>query len=401
MNTIKITTIAASLALTLAAGQAQANWRDKLQSMWDQTATAASDAASGAMDSAKQAMEENWSAMPGDITVCAAKELKGWINEVVVPRFNDKAKRIKVEVEAHGSGELVDAMNNGNSMSCDVLIPGSDVSAMRWADFDIGKRKSVAYSATVWVGDKEKLDAARTFLGKAPGDALGCDDLATVAGQRRYSKIKQGGKGKLDVEMTTSNSGQTMYVSCVYSILDAIDADDVEDALNSNPEKEDAVRAFFKAVKFDVGSTTTLTTKAEGGFMHPNGIGYKHLAIATYESFLPTLTKAFAEQGKQLEVIYPQIVILNNFPATAVTTEGVDGQAAAAFMSFITGEEAQKELMRYGFRPANPKVSYAGTEAEKYFNNDIEVGDAPTNPAMLRDLWDIVSDDPKASAVKF
>jgi hypothetical protein len=225
--------------------------------------------------------------------------------------------------------------------------------------------------------------------------------LAKVAEQGRYSKIKEGGKGKIDVEMTTSNSGQSMYVSCVYSIVDAIDPQEVEQKLNADPALEDQVRAFFKPVKFDLDSTTSLTVKSEGGFMHPNGISYKHLAIATYESFLPQLAQEFAKQGKEMEVIYPSIGILDNFPAERITTEGKNGNATQAFVQFLVGAEAQGQLPRFGFRPANPNVDYSKDPVAKFFNNRIEVGDAPTTPQMLRDLWDIVSAEPKAQAVKF
>jgi len=385
-----ITLMAASMATCLCAMPAQAGWMDKMQEMWGD-----------ATEAAQETYEENWAKLPGEITVCTAKELKGWITEEVVPKFKQKAPSIDVDIEAHGSGELVNAMNAGNTMKCDILIAGSDVAAMRWSDYDIAKRRPIAYSATVWVGDKEKLDAARASLGKSTGEQLGCSDLAAVADQGRYSKIKEGGKGKVNIEMTTSNSGQSMYVSCVYSIADALDPEEVEEKLNSDPSIEDRIRAFFKEVRFQLPSTTTLTTKAEGQFLHPNGIAYKHLAIATYESFLPVLDKEFMEQGKQMEVIYPTVSILNNFPSVRITTDGKNGKATAAFVSYMLSEEAQAGLVRFGFRPANPKVDVQGSEMAKYFNNNIEVGDAPTNQQMLRDLWEIVADDPKAKAILF
>ncbi len=388
---------ASTLILTITSGQARAGFAEWMERQWQ----AAQEAASGAADAAQETYEDNWDKLPGEITVCAAKELKGWMTEVVVPGFKKKAPRVTVKIEAHGSGTLVDAMNNGNTMQCDILIPGSDVSALRWKDYDINSKSYVAYSPTVWVGDKAKLDAARVFIGKSVGDPMSCTDLAKVAEQRRYGRIQEGGKGKVDLEMTTSNSGQTMYVSCVYSILDAIDPADVEDRLNADPAKEDLVREFFKVVKFSVPSTTTLTLKGDGQFIHPNGVGYKHLAIATYESLLPELSKVFADQGKQMEVIYPSISILNNFPAVRVTSDGKNGMATDAFVKYITGTEAQQAIVRYGFRPANPLVKYGTEPAAKFFNTDIEVGDAPSSQQMLRDLWDIVSDDPKAQAVQF
>lgn len=386
-----------AVAAAVTTGEVHADWAEKLQQMWSGAATKAEEL----YGQAQTTYRDNWARLPGQITVCTATELKDWVNGEVIPSFKEAAPLIGTKIEAHGSGELADAMNGGNAMKCDVVIFGSDVAALRWKGYEAAKHTPVAYSATVWVGDKEKLDVARAFLNKPVDARLTCPDLAKVAEQGRYSRIKEGGKGKLDVEMTTSNSGQSMYVSCVYSIVDALDPQEVEQKLNANPALEDQVREFFKAVKFDVDSTTTLTTKAEGEFMHPNGIGYKHLAIATYESFLPLLTEEFSKQGKQLEVIYPAISILNNFPAVRVTTEGKNGEATKAFLQFLLSEETQAQLPARGFRPANPKVDYSHDAAAKFFNNKIEVGDAPRTQQGLRDLWGIVSGEGKAQAVKF
>lgn len=398
----------ASLLLALTWTQAHASWLDKVGEFWDQSKEVAQDLATKAQEQAQDLSaaaqdfyQEKWGGLSGEVTVCVAKELKDWINTAVVPPFKAYAPKAEIKIEAHGSGDLADAMNGGNSMGCDILIPGSDVSGMRWKGYDIGKRKPVAYSATVWAGDKAKLDAARSFLGKAEGDALGCADLSKVAKERRYGRIQEGGVGKLTLEMTTSNSGQSMYVSCVYSIVDAFDPREVEDRLNKDPDLETKVREFFEEVKFDSSSTTTLTVRAEGGFMHPNGIGYNHLAIATYESFVPYLTEQFAEAGKELEVIYPEISIMNNFPATVLTKEGDNAELTKAFLDYLLAKEAQDQLVEYGFRPANPQATYLDNEKSKYFVNDIEVGDTPNTRQMLKDMWGIVSDMDKAKAVQF
>jgi hypothetical protein len=136
--------VAATFAVTLSLSQARADWMEKMQGWWNQAA-----------NKAQTAYKDNWAVLPGEITVCAASELKDWINTEVLPRFNERAPLISVKIEAHGSGELPDALNAGNSMQCDILIAGSDVAALRWKGYDIGKRTPVAYSATVWVGDKE------------------------------------------------------------------------------------------------------------------------------------------------------------------------------------------------------------------------------------------------------
>lgn len=389
-NIRPLTIITTSLLSVGVIERANAGWLDKMQSLWGQ-----------AVKESQTLYADSWASLPGEIHLCVTKELQNWITEDVLPKFNKKASLISVNIEAQGSGELIDAMNAGNAMKCDLLIPGSDIAAMRWNAYDIRKKTPVAYSPTVWVGDKEKFDAGREFLGKAKGDKLSCGDLAKIAAQERYSKIKKDGKGKLAIEMTTANSGQSMYVSCVYSTVDALDPKEVEAKLNEHPEFEDQVKNFFNAVIFQKDSTVTLTMKPEGEFMHPNGISYKHLAIATYESYLPQLDQEFTKQGKTMEVIYPSVSVLNNFPAITITTEGKNGKATQALLNYMLSEEAQHGLLQFGFRPANPKVDYSDNPVHKYFNSDIEVGDAPTTQQQLRDLWGIVSNMDKAKAVRF
>jgi len=108
-------------------------------------------------------------------------------------------------------------------------------------------------SATAW---KETLrDAKGDLTAFSRSHAVRENGQAPRRGaspQRGKSKLPRSVREPDDLEMTTANSGQSMYVSCVYSILDAIDPQDVEDVLNSDPNKEDEVRRFFEVVDFEV-----------------------------------------------------------------------------------------------------------------------------------------------------
>mgnify|MGYP003350800900 CR=1 FL=1 len=95
---------------------------------------------------------------------------------------------------------------------------------------------------------------------------------------------------------------------------------------------------------------------------------------------------AFASQAKQLEVIYPPVTLINNFPAVRLATEGRDGQATAAFLAFMLDGPAQQGLLEFGFRPANPQVDYQHSPTAHYFNNKMEVGDSPQDPQTLANL---------------
>ncbi|KOR27395.1 hypothetical protein TI04_13410 [Achromatium sp. WMS2] len=117
------------LTLIFSNGIVSAGWLDSVQNLWGK---------------AVDTYDENWDILPGSITICVATELKDWINQSIVPKFAKKAPRVSVVIKAHGSGELTDAMNQGNSMGCDILIPGSDVAGQRWNGFAGTEKQSVA-----------------------------------------------------------------------------------------------------------------------------------------------------------------------------------------------------------------------------------------------------------------
>jgi hypothetical protein len=69
----------------------------------------------------------------GSLRICAANELKPWLTTDVVPAFRMAEKGLKLNASDlifDGSGELADHWNNGNKHKCDIVIMGSDVSAL-------------------------------------------------------------------------------------------------------------------------------------------------------------------------------------------------------------------------------------------------------------------------------
>ena len=232
-------------------------------------------------------------------------------------------------------------------------------------------------------------------MNKATDAPLSCEELAKVAKEERYGKIQGGGTGGLDIAIGGGNGGQMMSLACLYSTVGGFDAQSVAQKFQDNKGAGEAMGYFFQVAKWDNGTTASLTLGQTGEFMHPNGIAYKHLAIASYENFLPELDKRFTSQGKQLDVIYPPVTLINNFPAVRLTTEGRDGQATAAFLAFMLDRPAQQKLADFGFRPANPQVDYRQSTSAKYFNNKMEVGDAPADSQALANLWRLLGQTPR------
>jgi hypothetical protein len=325
----------------------------------------------------------------GSLRVCAANELKPWISNDVIPVFKGAEKGLTMgdnDLVFNGSGELANNLNEANKDRCDVIIFGSDVAGQRATDFERTKAVSLAYSPTVFVGVREKLRIAREALKKGPDDPLSCSDLAQIAKKGRVSRLKPGSVGKLAVEMSTSNSGQAGYFSCVYSELNAESPNEVDTILKgaTGEEKQMALRDFMNTIIFEQASSSKVKDLFISG--EGQGVGAAHLAIATYESYLPEITKAAAANNIELETIYLPMSILSNFPAYILAKEGTAAHdAAKAFLQTATSTRVQQQLIKYGLRPAAKGITLA-----PYMNMKIEVGDSPRSRKDLRRMWDLV-----------
>jgi ABC-type Fe3+ transport system substrate-binding protein len=341
----------------------------------------------------------------GTLRVCAANELRPWLEKDVIPAFKENERAVTIrenDLVFNGSGVLIDNWNQGNRDRCDIIILGSDVAALRSANYDKNKATSVAYSPIVVVGQKEKLDAAKAYLDKKSGDALSCADLATVAAKGRLGRILKPGQvsklpvtSRLTIEMSTSNSGQSAFITCVYSTFDATTAKEVDEALATTASEpgEKSLKDFMNTVKFDVESSSRVKDEF---VQSPLGVGGEHLAIFTYESYLPEIKKAAAQNGIELEVIYPAIGILSNFPATIVAKEGTPAnETANAFLKLAKSKGMQESLLKYGLRP-----SIAGIAMPDYMPLNIGVGDSPRNLGDLKKFWDIVGSVPSVKDAK-
>ncbi len=105
----------------------------------------------------------------GSLRICAANEVKPWLEKDVIPAFKETEKAVNIregDLVFNGSGVLVENWNQGNRDRCDIIILGSDVAALRSGTYDKNKATTLAYSPIVVVGQKEKLDAARAYLDK-------------------------------------------------------------------------------------------------------------------------------------------------------------------------------------------------------------------------------------------
>jgi hypothetical protein len=340
----------------------------------------------------------------GSLRICAANEVKAWITDPngVLEKFKASAQSVSVresDLIFTGSQELADDLNNGNANRCDLVIFGSDVAALRASAFEKAKSTSLAYSPIIYVGQKSKLNAARNFLGKQPTDSLSCLDLAKVGQQRFLGRIDKSASNKvakLTVEMSTSNSGQAGYFSCVYSTLMATTASDVEQALATpdGAKSEKDIQDFMQNITFlkDKSSGAVISDFIGGGGTQIPGAA--HLAVITYEMYLPKIQDAAKTANVEMEWMYPDVGVLNNFPAIIVANPTSNqAKAAKAFLQVAMSKQSQSTLPKYGLHPAIPGIPLAD-----YMKADVGAGDAPTSRANLRKVWDVVGQNANVQA---
>ncbi len=75
----------------------------------------------------------------GSLKICAANEVKGWLEKEVVPAFKETEKAVTIresDLEFNGSGVLVENWNENNHDRCDIIILESDVAALRADNYD-------------------------------------------------------------------------------------------------------------------------------------------------------------------------------------------------------------------------------------------------------------------------
>ncbi len=195
--------------------------------------------------------------------------------------------------------------------------------------------------------------------------------------------------------MSTSSSGQSAYLTCVYTALDATTAKEVDEALGTKESEasEKSLKDFMSTVKFDIESSS----RVKDAFVQsPLGVAGEHLAIFTYESYIPEIKKAAAQNGIELEYAYPAIGILSNFPATIVAKEGTAaGDTAKPFLKLAKSKRMQEGLLKYGLCPA-----IAGISMPDYMPLNIGVGDSPRNRDDLKKFWDIAGSVPSVKDAK-
>lgn len=171
-------------------------------------------------------------------------------------------------------------------------------------------------------------------LGTRPGNPLGIrdwDDLAREGVKVLYPNPKTSGGAQWDI-------------NAIYGA--GLKRSEAETGVKS----DEYAKSFLASIHENIESLDKSGRASMAAFEY--GVGD---VIVTYENEL----LARIAKGVDYEIVVPEHTILIENPA-AVVDRNVDKhgtrEAAEAFIDYLHGEEAQKLLVRHGFRPVNPEV---------------------------------------------
>jgi len=126
--------------------------------------------------------------------------------------------------------------------------------------------------------------------------------------------------------------------------------------------------------------------------------------IFTYESVAIDNLKNAEGRWGALHVSYPEMNMWNDNPCFLIDapwTTPAQRKAANAFLDFLNSEPIQKQVIEFGFRPANPKVGIRSPESpfmtlQKYgLKIDIPITIDPPKADVLKALMDLAATEPK------
>jgi len=348
---------------------------------------------------------------PVRLTVLYSTEKEAWLNEVILdfertnPRIDGHP--IEVELEKMGSWEINAAVLDGGRQPV-MVSPASSLQIAALQDAtaakfgrplvnpaDTSACRSVVKTPLVLVAWKER---AAVLWGGKPGSALWTDLHDALVEPQGWAALNHPEWGYVKFGHTDplkSNSGFMTILLMTYGYYDKTAGLQADDILSNS-----AYQAWFLETEAAIGqfeySTGPLMEK-----MVVYGPSTFDMATVYEATAIEQAQNAVGRYG-ELRVYYPPAILWSDHPFCTLDADWVtpqQRQAAALFMEYLTGQEAQQiALMKYGFRPAAPSISLeqAGSPFDRYASNGFladlsglpEVEVPPGNVLnTLRDFW--------------
>ncbi|MFZ5878324.1 MAG: substrate-binding domain-containing protein [Chloroflexota bacterium] len=322
--------------------------------------------------------------VPIRLTVLYSTEKEAWLNEVIVdfektnPRIDGHP--IEVELEKMGSWEINAAVLDGQRQPVMVSPASSlqiaalqDASAARFGrplvnPADTSSCRSVVKTPLVLIAWKERADV---LWGGKPGASLWTDLHDALVEPQGWAALNHPEWGYVKFGHTDplkSNSGFMTILLMTYGYYEKTTGLDASDILSNS-----AYQAWFLETEAAIGqfeySTGPLMEK-----MVVYGPSTFDMATVYEATAIEQAANAVGRYG-ELRVYYPPAVLWSDHPFCALEADWVtpqQGEAAALFMEYLAGPEAQKiALMKYGFRPSDPSIplEQAGSPFDRYASN--------------------------------
>jgi len=345
------------------------------------------------------------------VSVLYSTEKEAWLNEVIVDfeRANPTidGHPVKIELEKMGSWEINAAVLDGTRQPA-IVSPASalqiaalqDASSAKfgWSlvnPADTAACRSVVRTPLVLIAWKERADV---LWGRQPGASLWRDlhdALVDPQGWANYSHPEWGYVKFGHTDPLKSNSGFMTILLMTYGYHGKTANLSASDILSN-----EAFQAWFLETEASIGqfeySTGPLMEKmvVYGPSTFDMVTVYEATAIEQAEN-------AVGRYG-ELRVYYPPAILWSDHPFCILEADWVTAQqreAAAMFIDFLTGREAQTSaLMKHGFRPVDSsiKLEQPGSPFDRYAANgfltdlaglrEVEI---PAGNVLntLRDFW--------------
>ncbi len=329
---------------------------------------------------------------PIELSVLYSTEKAAWITEVAA-RFEAARPRIegrpvRLTLEKSGSREMYLAVLEGRARP-DMISPASmlqvallqELSTAR-ADlfpvpvvnrYDADHCRPVLTTPVVLVGWQER---AQVLWGAQPGAEM-WQQLHTAVAQQNWDLYGRPEWGYIKFGQTNplkSNSGFQTMLLMTYSYFGKTRGLTNQDVLD--PAYQAWYRAFGRNVTKFGDSTGTFMQEivAYGPSQYDFVAVYEATAIEQIEN---AISRYGSTQGS-LQLYYPPATSLSDHPFCVLDAPWVTPEkagAAALFLDYLTGAEAQQLALRHGFRPVDARIALDGPDSPftRYAANGIRL----------------------------
>lgn len=306
---------------------------------------------------------------PVSINIVYSSEKAEWLEQLIT-EYNQLQPQVRVQGFPTGSiesiSEIIDEINSPTvwSPASSIEIP---LAREKWrqiykTELIEETPRSLVLSPVVIAMWREMAEA----LGW-PEKSIGWLDIAKLAtSERGWLEYGHEEWGVFKLGYTNpefSNSGLVSILAIAYAVTGK------QSTLRSTDFTDPALRTFMENVLTNVSQYERSTGFFAQGMFHCEYGGPSYLSAAILYENLVVAQERKRLEGKECEAKHPPIVAIypvegtfwSDHPYVILNAPWVTDKqkaAARAFEAFLLAEPQQRRAMEFGYRPADPKISY-------------------------------------------